>query len=183
MTAATLPATGTSTWTIDPAHSLIEFSVKHLMIATVKGRFGEVTGNLQLDDSDLTRSTVVAEIDAGSIDTRQSQRDQHLRSPDFFDVERWPKLSFRSRRIEHHGDGLRVIGDLTIRDATHEVVLDVTEEGRSVDGYGRSVAAFSARTQIDRTRFGLTWNMALETGGILVGNDVKISLELSFIQQ
>ncbi len=183
MSATLLSPAGTSTWTLDAAHSLLEFSVRHLMIATVKGRFGVAGGTLHLDEHDITRSTVDVAIDAASIDTRQGQRDAHLRSADFFDADRWPELTFRSRRVERAGDALRVIGDLTIRDVTREVVLDVAEQGRGTNADGDAVLAYSASTKIDRTDFGLTWNMALETGGVLVGNEVRINLELSFIRQ
>lgn len=168
-----------SVWQIDPAHTGVEFAVKHMMISTVKGRFGEVSGTITLDEADLSGSSVEVEIDAASIDTRQPDRDAHLRSADFFDVEKFPKLTFRSRRIEvAGGDRFRVIGDLKIRDVTREVVLDATYEGRGKDPWGNEKAGFTAQTSIDRRDFGLTWNAALETGGILVGNEIKINLEV-----
>lgn len=168
-----------SVWQIDPAHTGVEFAVKHMMISTVRGRFGEVSGQIVLDESDLGNSSVEVEIDASSIDTRQKDRDDHLRSADFFDVENHPKLVFKSRRVESAGDGtFRVIGDLTIRGVTREVVLEGTDEGRGRDPWGNEKAGFSAQTKIDRRDFGLTWNSALETGGVLVGTEVKIFLEV-----
>lgn len=168
-----------STWQIDPAHTGVEFAVKHMMISTVKGRFGSVSGTITLDEADLSGSSVEVEIEAASIDTRQEQRDEHLRSADFFDVENFPQLTFRSRRIEATGSGrLRIVGDLTIRDQTREVVLDATDEGRGKDPWGNEKAGFTAQTSIDRRDFGLTWNAALETGGVLVANEIKITLEV-----
>jgi polyisoprenoid-binding protein YceI len=168
-----------SIWQIDPAHTDAEFAVKHMMISTVKGRFAAVSGIITLDEADLSGSSVEVEIDVASIDTRQEQRDEHLRSADFFDVANHPKIIFRSRRVEAEGKGrFRVVGDLTIRGVTREVVLEATDEGRGTDPWGNEKAGFSARTSIDRQDYGLTWNAALETGGILVGNEVKISLEV-----
>lgn len=168
-----------STWQIDPAHTEVEFAVKHMMISTVKGRFGEVSGTIHLDEADLSASSVEVDIDVASIDTRQDQRDEHLRSDDFFDVENHPKLTFRSRRVEVGEEGeFRVIGDLTIRGETREVVLEATDEGRATDPWGAEKAGFTAETSIDRRDFGLTYNTALETGGVMVGHEVKISLEV-----
>lgn len=168
-----------STWQIDSAHSEVEFAVKHMMISTVKGGFADVSGTITLDEADLSGSSVEVEIDVASINTRQEERDQHLRSADFLDVENHPKITFRSRRVEPEGEGrFRVVGDLTIRGVTREVVLEATDEGRGIDPWGNEKAGFSARTTIDRRDYGLTWNAALETGGILVGNEVKISLEI-----
>jgi polyisoprenoid-binding protein YceI len=168
-----------SIWQIDSAHTEVEFAVKHMMISTVKGRFAEVSGTINLDEADLSGSSVEVDLDVASIDTRQEQRDEHLRSADFFDVENHPKITFRSRRVEAMGGGgFRVVGDLTIRGETREVVLEGTDEGRATDPWGNSKAGFTARTSIDRRDFGLTWNSALETGGVLVGNEIKITLEV-----
>ncbi|MFS8636528.1 MAG: YceI family protein [Gemmatimonadota bacterium] len=175
--------TGRSTWTIDASHTLVEFAVKHMMIATVKGRFGDVTGTIVLDEGAIENSSVEAEIDVASIDTRNADRDAHLRSADFFDVENHPKMTFKSRRVEPQGAGrFRVVGDLTIRGTTREVVLDVEDQGRGKDPWGGERAAFSATTEIDRTDFGLTWNAALETGGVLVSDRVRISLEVEAVK-
>jgi polyisoprenoid-binding protein YceI len=173
----------TTTWQIDAAHSDIGFAVKHMMISTVKGRFTDVSGTVAFDEADAAGSSVDVTINAASVDTRQEQRDTHLRSADFFDVENYPALTFRSRRVESVGSGeFRVVGDLTIRGATREVTLEVADEGRGQDPWGKERAGFSARTVIDRRDFGLTWNAALEAGGILVGNDVKISLEVQAVK-
>ena len=179
--------TGTTTWQIDPNHSLVEFSAKHMMITTVKGRFGKVAGSIVVDERNPDRSRVEAEIEAATIDTRADQRDQHLRSADFLDVERFPSLTFRSRRVEgtskNPGDEFRVIGDLTIRGTTREVTLDAVYEGTGKDPWGGERVSFSATTKLDRRDFGLTWNQALETGGLLVGNDIKISIEVQAVRQ
>jgi polyisoprenoid-binding protein YceI len=172
-----------TTWNIDPAHTEVGFSVKHLMISTVRGRFGDVRGTITFDESDLTGAAVEAEIATASIDTRQEQRDAHLRSADFFEVEKYPTITFRSRRVERiKGERYRIAGDLTIRDVTREVVLEGTDEGRGRDPWGGERLAFSAATTIDRRTFGLTWNQALETGGVLVSNEIKISLDVQAVK-
>ena len=185
MTASIAPQVKTPTiWQIDPAHTLVEFAVKHMMFATVKGRFGGVHGTIVEDAADPSRSSVEVEIDAASIDTRDERRDAHLRSPDFLDVESYPTITFKSSRVEHAGrDRLRVIGDLTIHGTTHEVVLDTTINGRGTNPFGLEVAGFTAETTINRRDFGLTWNVALETGGVLVGDTVKILLEVEALKQ
>lgn len=173
----------TTTWQIDPAHSEIGFEVKHLMISKVRGRFAAVTGTLVLDESDVTKSTVTAEIDVESIDTREAQRDGHLKSADFFEVEKFPKITFRSTRVEKAGsDEVKLVGDLTIRDVTREVVLEVEDEGREKDPWGGDRAGFSAKGKIDRRDFGLTWNQALETGGVLVSNEIKLVLDIEAVK-
>ncbi|HEX6559494.1 MAG TPA: YceI family protein [Longimicrobiales bacterium] len=174
--------TGT-TWQIDSAHTDVGFAVKHMMISTVKGRFADVSGTIAIDEADLAGSSIDVTISTASVDTRQEQRDAHLRSADFFDVENYPTLTFRSRRVESTGNGeFRVVGDLTIRGVTREVVLEATDEGRGKDPWGNERAGFSAKTVIDRRDFGLTWNAALETGGILVGTDIRISLEVEAVK-
>ena len=173
----------TKTWQLDPAHTNIEFAVKHLMIATVRGRFGGVQGTVQVDESNPRTATVDVTIDAASVDTRQEQRDGHLRSPDFFDVAQFPTIRFVSRAIE--GDpraGFRVIGDLTIRGVTKEVTVNVSTEGQGVDPWGNLRAGFTASAKIDRRDFGLTWNQALETGGFAVGHDVKLTIDAEFFR-
>jgi polyisoprenoid-binding protein YceI len=176
---------GVSTWELDPAHSHVEFAVRHLMISTVKGRFADVQGTIRMDEADPSAVLVDATIGAASIDTRQEERDAHLRSTDFFDVARFPTIFFRSRRVQGNpleGD-FRLIGDLTIRDITREVTLDVSAGGHATDLSGEEHAGFSAHTTIDRTDFGLTWNQALEAGGVLVGNEVRISIEVELVRQ
>jgi polyisoprenoid-binding protein YceI len=178
------PATGVTIWQIDPAHSTVEFAVKHMMVTTVKGQFTGISGTITLDEADLARSSVAVEIDAASVTTRDPQRDGHLRSADFFDVANHPKITFTSTRVEALGpDRLRVTGDLTIRGVTRPVVLDVTYHGRGVTPFGTTIVAFSAETTISRADFGLTWNVALEAGGVLVSDAVKISIEVEAIRQ
>jgi polyisoprenoid-binding protein YceI len=177
--------TGTSTWQIDPSHSLIEFSAKHLMITTVKGRFTSVSGTITVDEQNPDRSKVEAEIATATLVTGADQRDEHLRSPDFLDVEKFPTITFRSKRIQgtskNPGDEFRVTGDLSIHGTTREVTLDAVYEGTGKDPWGGERVSFSATTKIDRRDFGLTWNQALETGGLLVGNEIKISIEVQAV--
>ena len=176
--------TSTTTWNIDPAHSIAEFKVKHMMIANVKGQFSKVSGALFLDESDLANSRVEATIEAASIHTRDEQRDAHLKSPDFFDVEKFPTLHFKSKSISIVRDGeLGVEGDLTIRGVTRKVRFSV--EGPTPpakDPWGNTRVAISATTKINRKDFGLTWNAALETGGILVGDEVTLTLDAEFVK-
>jgi polyisoprenoid-binding protein YceI len=176
----------TSTWTIDPAHSLVEFSARHMMITTVKGRLADVRGALTVDEARPDRSAVDVELGAASLDTRNEPRDAHLRSADFLDAARFPAITFRSRRVEgaraRPGARFRVVGDLTIRGVTREVALDATFEGRGRDPWGGERVSVSAAAAIDRRDFGLTWNAALEAGGVLVGNDVKIHLEVQAVR-
>jgi polyisoprenoid-binding protein YceI len=184
MSTLATPQTATTTWNIDPAHSVAEFKVKHMMISNVKGHFAKVTGTLTLDESDLTRSKATASIEASSIETRDAQRDAHLKSADFLHVEKFPSLSFSSTRISLVRDGeLAVEGDLTIRGVTRKVVFNV--EGPTPptkDPWGNTRVGVSATTKINRKDYGLTWNAALETGGILVGDEVTITLEVEFIK-
>ena len=170
-------------WKIDPSHTHAEFAVRHLMISTVKGRFADVQGTVYTDESDPARSSVEVAIGVPSIDTREPQRDAHLRSGDFFDAESHPHITFRSTRVEGAGETFKLFGDLTIRGVTREVVLDVTAEGRGVDPWGGERAGFSATTKIKRSDFGLTWNQLLETGGVAVGDDVKISIDAELVRQ
>lgn len=171
-------------WVLDPAHSLAEFSVKHMMISTVKGRFAKLEGVIEADPADLTTATASVEIDVASIDTHEAQRNQHLRSADFFDAEKFPKLTFRSKRVTAKGgDEYALTGDLTIRGVTKEVTLDLTFEGEGKDPWGNQRIGFSAETRINRKDFGLNWNALLETGGVLVGDQVKINVEIEAIKQ
>jgi polyisoprenoid-binding protein YceI len=177
----TMTATRTS-WKIDPTHSDIEFQVKHLMVAKVKGRFAGVSGTIEIDESDVSASKVDVTIDTATVDTRDEKRDAHLRSADFFDVEKFPMMTFQSRKVERKGDRLRVTGDLTIHGVTREVVLDVEENGRQKDPWGGERAAFTATTTIDRHDYGLEWNVALEAGGVMVSREVKITLEIEAVR-
>jgi polyisoprenoid-binding protein YceI len=176
--------TAKSTWNIDPAHSAAEFKVKHMMISNVKGHFAKVTGKLTLHESDVKRSKVEVSIDAASLETRDGQRDAHLKSADFLDVEKFPTLSFVSTGIKAAAVGeLAVEGDLTIHGVTRKAVFAV--EGPTAptkDPWGNTRVGVAASTKINRKDFGLTWNAALETGGILVGEEVTISLEVEFIK-
>lgn len=169
----------TRTWNIDTSHSAVHFSVRHLVISKVRGAFSRFHGAIQYDDADPRRSSVTVEIDAASVDTREEKRDAHLRSPDFFDVETFPTLTFVSRKVVTEGDKVtKVIGDLTIRDVTREVTLEVEDNGRVKDPWGGERIAFEARTRVNRQDFGLRWNMALEAGGVVVGDHVDITLEV-----
>src|SRR5262245_25930010 len=179
----TTTTTNINNWNIDPAHSGINFSVRHMVVSKVRGRFTRFSGTLAIDDADLARSTVEATIDAASIDTGTAQRDAHLRSPDFLDVERFPEIRFRSTRIHKLGDDLyHVAGDLTIRGVTRQLVLDVELGGRAKDPWGNERIGFTASTSLDRKEFGLTWNQALEAGGLLVGDRVDIELEVEAVR-
>lgn len=170
-------------WQIDPTHSHVEFAVRHLMISTVKGRFGDVSGTLQVNAADPAKSVVDVTIKAASIDTREPQRDTHLRSADFFDVERFPTLRFKSTRVSGEAEDLKVTGDLTIRDVTREVTLTVTPEGQGKDPWGGERAGYSAKGKINRTEFGLTWNQVLEAGGVVVGDEIKISIDVEVVKK
>src|SRR5437016_3498326 len=183
MTTLATPQVAT-TWNIDPAHSVAEFKVKHMMISNVKGQFSKVSGILTLDQSDLANARVEATIDAASIETRDAQRDAHLKSADFLDIEKFPTLTFKSTRVIQVREGeLRVEGDLTVHGVTRHVTFNV--EGPTApakDPWGNTRVAVSAVTKINRKEFGLTWNAALETGGILVGDEVTITLDIQFVK-
>jgi polyisoprenoid-binding protein YceI len=180
MTAAAAPTT--TTWKIDPSHSTVEFSAKHMMFTTVKGRFGDVEGTITVAGTTPDTASVEATMKAASIDTRTEQRDQHLRSADFLDAENFPTVTFKSTKIEGPKDNFTMTGDLTIRGTTRPVTLDVTYEGAGKDPWGNDRMGFSATGKIDRRDFGLTWNQALETGGILVSNDIKIQIDAQVIR-
>jgi polyisoprenoid-binding protein YceI len=173
-----------TTWNLDPVHSAAEFKVKHMMISNVRGQFANITAVLTLDEANATNSRVEASIEAASINTRDAQRDAHLKSEDFFHAEKFPTLSFKSTRITSNGNGeLTVAGNLTIRGVTRNVVFAV--EGptpAAKDPYGNTRLGLSATTKINRKDFGLTWNAALEAGGILVGDDVTITLDVQFVK-
>jgi len=184
MSAANTVRTATTTWNIDPVHTTAEFKVKHMMISNVKGQFAAVTGVLTLDEGDVTNSRVEASIEAASINTHDADRDAHLKSADFFDVAKFPTLSFASTRVTPAGEGeLAAEGDLTIRGVTRKVVFSV--EGLSApatDPWGNIRIGLSATTKINRKDFGLTWNAALELGGVLVGDEVTITLDVQALK-
>jgi polyisoprenoid-binding protein YceI len=184
MSTLAAPQAATTTWNIDPVHSVAEFKVKHMMISNVKGQFTGLHGALTLDEANITNSHVQASIDAASISTRDAQRDSHLKSADFFDVEKVPTLSFKSTRVSRVRDGeLAVAGDLAIHGVTRKVVFAV--EGPTPpakDPWGNTRIGLSASTKLNRKDFGLTWNTALETGGILVGDEITITLDAQFVK-
>ncbi len=171
-------------WKIDDAHSNVQFSVRHMMISTVRGEFERFSGDIDFDQDNPENSTLNIQIDAASINTRENDRDNHLRSPDFLNVAEYPYITFVSKRVEQTGeDEGRVTGDLTIRDITREVVLDVTYHGTAKSPWGSTSAGFSASTKIKRSDWDLTWNQALETGGVLVGDQMKIDIDVELIRQ
>ena len=181
-----LPASaGTSTWKIDPQHSSAQFSVRHLAISTVRGAFSKVTGTIILDENDVTKSAVDVTIDVSTVDTREPNRDNDLRSDKFFDVAHYPSMTFKSRKVEQVAPGkLKVTGDLTIRGTTKEVVLDVDGPTPPVkDPWGNQRAAVNATTKINRQDFGVKWNATMDNGGVVVGDDVPITIDVEMIKQ
>ncbi len=168
------------TWKVDPAHSSLEFAVKHLVTATVKGRFTDFDAAIEVGDEGARAAAVVR---TASIATHESDRDNHLRSPDFFDAERYPEIRFESTRIEHvDGSAFRVVGDLTIKGVSREVELEATFQGTWRDPWGNERVALAARGEIDRRDFGLTWNQLLEAGGVLVSDAVKLAIDVSAVR-
>jgi polyisoprenoid-binding protein YceI len=186
MILATVPGLAqVSTWEIDSAHSGAHFSVRHLMIATVRGEFRKVTGTIQMDEKDITKSRVEATIDATTIDTREERRDNHLKGADFFDVAKFPIITFTSKSVTRQGEGrFKVAGDLTMHGVTKEVVLEVEGLTQQVkDQRGNTKTGASATTKINRSDFGLTWNRAVETGGVAVSDDVSITIDLELVKK
>jgi polyisoprenoid-binding protein YceI len=174
-----------STWTIDPEHSNVGFKVRHLMVSNVKGQFDKHTGTVDIDDKDITKSKVEVSIDTNSINTNVQKRDEHLRSADFFDVAKYPTMTFVSKKVEKAGKGkLKITGDLTLHGVTHQVVLDAEPLSKeSKDPWGNIRRGTVATTKIDRKDFGLIWNKGLETGGVLVGDEITITLEIEMISK
>jgi polyisoprenoid-binding protein YceI len=173
----------TSHWDIDVGHSAIHFYVRHMVISKVHGRFARWSGTVALDPQDLTRSSVEVSIDAASIDTQVADRDQHLRSADFLDVARYPTITFRSSRVEKAGDRYRVVGEIELHGVRREIALDAEFAGTGKDPWGGERAGFSAKASLDRREFGLVWNAALETGGVLVGEKVEIAIEVEAVKR
>lgn len=172
-----------ATYNIDPSHSEIGFTVRHMVFAKVRGQFKKWSAKLDFAPQNPTSSTVRVEVETASIDTGEPQRDTHLRSADFFDAETTPKMVFQSKRLEAAGSGrYRLIGDLTIRDQTHEVTLEVEETGRGKDPWGNERLGWSARGSLERSKWGLKWNQALEAGGVLVSDKVDIEVEAQVVQ-
>lgn len=166
-------------WSIDKSHSSVGFSVKHMMVSKVKGVFDSYTAEVEAEDlTDLTESNISFAFDVASINTRNEDRDNHLKSADFFDADQYSKITFNSTAITKSGDDYKVTGDLTIKDVTKQVTFDVEFNGKGINPWGQEVYGFEASSKIDREEFGLTWNAALETGGVLVGKEIKIQVEL-----
>jgi polyisoprenoid-binding protein YceI len=184
MAATTTAPARVGVWEIDPAHSAALFSVRHMMVSTVRGEFGKLAGTVKLDPADLTRSSVQATIDARTINTREPQRDEHLRSADFFEVEKFPTIEFKSTRIVRAGsETYELTGQLTMHGITREITLTVESDGvETKDPWGKLRRGASATGKLNRKDFGLNWNQALETGGILVGEEVKISIDVELVQ-
>ena len=170
-------------WDFDLSHSSVNFHVRHLMVSKVHGRFSKWSGSLELDESDLTKSRLDVTIDAASVDTKEPKRDDHLRSADFLDVEKFPTLTFKSTKIEKDGDGYLVTGDLTIHGITKSVKLEVEGGGQVKDPWGGTRTGFSAKTNINRKDFGLTFNIPLDGGGFVVGDKIEIGLEVEAIKK
>jgi polyisoprenoid-binding protein YceI len=182
---ATLPVLAhADTWNIDPAHTNVEFSVRHMMISNVKGQFQKTSGTITTNGSDPASATIDATIDASSVDTRVERRDMHLKSPDFLDVAKYPTITFKSTKVEAAGPNKwKVTGDLTLHGVTKPVVLDVESSGAPVNVMGNTRAGASATTQIKRSDFGLSWNKALEAGGVMVGDEVAITIDLEAVKK
>lgn len=186
MAASAAPQAGVSTWQLDPAHSSVEFSVKHMMMTTVRGRFKNLHATLRGDRDHPDDAGVEARLEVESIDTGVGDRDAHLRGPDFFDAENHPAITFRSKGIEgnppkQEGDRFRLNGELVIRDTAMDITLDCEYQGRGTDPWGKTRAGFTFSTELDRREWGLRWNQALETGGVLVANKVRIEGEVQFV--
>lgn len=171
-------------WDLDTSHTELGFKVRHLMVSYTRGRFGKFSGSLELDEKDLSKSKVSVKIDANSIDTNWKDRDDHLRSADFFDVEKFPQLTFESSKVEKAGDRLRITGDLTMHGITKKVVLDAEAlTPVAKDPWGNLHIGTRATTKVNRKDFGLNWNKTLETGGVAVGDEVELSLEIEFVRK
>lgn len=185
-TAQSAPQTSTepTRWTLDASHSSVGFSVRHMMITNVRGEFQKIAGDVLFDPSRPEDSKVSATIDVASINTREQKRDEHLRSADFFDVGAHPQMTFVSKAVRRAGDGYEIVGDLTIRGTTREVTLSVDEvTAEHTDPWGQRRIGATAHAKVRRSEFGMTWNAALEAGGVLVGDEIKISIEVSLIKQ
>lgn len=171
------------TYAIDPDHSQVIFKVKHMGISTVTGRFDLVEGSYTFDEAEIGNSSVETTIQTASVNTNKQKRDDHLKSPDFLNVDKYPTITFKSKEVKKGGDGLIIVGDLTINGVTKQVELDAEYGGKAVDPMGNERTAFTAETKIDRKDYGITWNKTLDTGGLVVGDDVRIELEVEGIKK
>jgi polyisoprenoid-binding protein YceI len=180
-----VPTSGrAATWELDPGHTSVQFSVRHLMVSNVRGEFGKISGVVHVDDADISKSTIEATIDVASITTRNEKRDEHLRSPDFFDAAKYPTITFKSTKAEKTSSGWKVTGDLTMHGVTKPVVLDVegpTPEMK--DPWGNARAGAQATTKVDRQDFGISWNKALDAGGVTVGNEVSVTIDVEAVKK
>lgn len=166
-------------WEVDSSHSAASFSVRHLMVSNVRGELGKITGSINVDDKDITKSTVEASIEMAGINTRDAKRDEHLRSPDFFDVAKFPNITFKSTKVEKAGAGLKVTGNLTLHGVTKEVVLNVEGPAPATkDPWGNTKSGFTATTKLNRKDFGVTWNKSVDGGGVVVGEEVSVTIDL-----
>ncbi len=172
-----------SSYNIDPAHSAAEFSVRHMMVTNVRGQFSKLTGTVNIDDNDITKSTVEATIDVSTVDTREPKRDGHLKSPDFFDVAKFPTMTFKSKKVEKTADKLKVTGDLTMHGVTRTVVLDVDGPTPEINAMGGTKRGLTATTKLSRKDFGLIWNKTLDAGGVAVGDEVTITIDLELAKK
>ena len=173
-----------TTWQLDASHSNIEFAVRHLMISTVRGRFGKLSGTVDLNDRDPAKTSVAVTIDAASLDTREAQRDTHLRSADFFEVEKFPSLTFKATGVTGNlASTFQLRGDLTIKGVTRPITLEVTSEGQGNDPWGNVRAGYSAKGKLRRSDFGLTWNQLIEAGGVAVGDEISIGIDVELVKQ
>ncbi|MFN8594677.1 MAG: YceI family protein [Anaerolineae bacterium] len=171
-------------WVIDSAHTEVNFTVRHMMISNVRGQFQKLSGSVEFDEANPAATKVDVQIEAASVNTKDEKRDGHLKSPDFFAADQYPYLTFKSKRVEvKDASHAHLIGDLIIRDVTKEVTLDVEYNGSAKSPWGTTNAGFSAKTSINRKDWGLNWNVALETGGILVGDQINIAIELEIVKQ
>ena len=184
LTLAMSSAGRAATWELDPGHTSVQFSVRHLMVSNVRGEFGKVSGTVKVDDTDAAKSTITATIDVASLNTRNAKRDEHLRSPDFFDAAKYPTITFTSTKAEKTATGFKVTGDLTMHGVTKPVTLDVEGPTPEIkDPWGNARAGAQATSKVDRRDFGITWNKALDAGGLTVGNEVSITIDVEAVKK
>ncbi|MBX9771016.1 MAG: YceI family protein [Candidatus Obscuribacterales bacterium] len=169
-------------WTIDPAHSSARFAIKHMMVSNVNGSFGKVTGNVQYDGKNLPAANVDAVIDVASINTNEPKRDEHLKGKDFFDVEKYPTITFKSKKITTTEDGFKILGTLTMHGVSKDITLNSEAMGPVVNAHGKTRTGTSASAKINRKDFGISYNQALDNGGAIVGDDVKVTLDVELVQ-